>query len=131
MLDSHDRIVREQLRRFRGREVETTGDGFMATFDGPARAIRCATAIVEATRLAGVRVRTGLHTGECEVRGGGLAGLTVHIAARVGSLADAGDVFVSSTVRELVIGSDINFAERGERHLKGVPGSWKLFAVQP
>jgi class 3 adenylate cyclase/pimeloyl-ACP methyl ester carboxylesterase len=130
VLDSHDRIVRQQLRRFRGREIKSTGDGFMATFDGPARAIRCATAIVEATRPLGISVRTGLHTGECEVRGEDLGGLAVHIAARVGSQAGAEDVLVSGTVRDLVVGSDIRFEERGERRLKGVPGSWKLYAVE-
>jgi class 3 adenylate cyclase len=127
---SHDRIVREQLRRFRGREINTSGDGFMASFDGPARAIRCASSIVEATRSVGVSVRTGVHTGECEVRGEDLGGLAVHIAARVGSRAGPGDVLVSGTVRDLVVGSDIRFEERGEHRLKGVPGSWKLFTVK-
>jgi class 3 adenylate cyclase/pimeloyl-ACP methyl ester carboxylesterase len=130
VLDSHDRIVREQLRRFRGREIKTTGDGFMASFDGPARAIRCASSIVEATRLVGVSVRTGIHTGECEVRGEDLGGLAVHIAARVGSQAGPGEVLVSGTVRDLVVGSDVRFEERGEYQLKGVPGSWRLFTVK-
>ncbi len=129
VLDTHDRTVREQLRRFRGREINTTGDGFVASFDGPARAIRCAQAIAEATRRLDVQLRMGLHTGECEVRGEDLGGLAVHIAARVGALAAPGDVLVSGTVKDLVVGSGINFSDRGEHELKGVPGTWKLFAV--
>jgi class 3 adenylate cyclase len=129
LLDTHDRTVREQLRRFRGREVNTTGDGFFASFDGPARAIRCAQAIAEATAELGVRLRVGLHTGECEVRGPDLGGLAVHIAARVGSLAAPGETLVSGTVKDLVVGSGIAFDERGDHELKGVPGTWKLFAV--
>jgi class 3 adenylate cyclase len=129
MLDAHDNAVREQLRRFKGREVNTTGDGFMASFDGPGRAIRCARAIIEATANLGIVLRAGLHTGECEVRGDDLGGLAVHIAARVGALAAAGEVLISGTVKDLVVGSGIEFADRGERELKGVPGSWKLFAV--
>jgi class 3 adenylate cyclase len=130
MLDSHDRLVREQLKRFGGREVNTTGDGFMASFDGPARAIRCAQAIMEATRGLSIDLRAGLHTGECEVRGDDLGGLAVHIAARVGALAGPGEVVVSGTVKDLVVGSGIEFEDRGERELKGVPGTWKLFAVK-
>jgi class 3 adenylate cyclase len=122
-------VVREELQRFRGREVNTTGDGFMASFDGPGRAIRCACAIVKATANLGIDLRAGLHTGECEVRGNDLGGLAVHIAARVGALASAGEVLISGTVKDLVVGSGIEFADRGERELKGVPGSWKLFAV--
>lgn len=129
ILDSHDRAVRQQLRRFKGREVKTTGDGFVASFDGPARAIRCARAITEATTSVGVGVRTGLHTGECEVRGDDLGGLAVHIAARVGALASPGETLVSGTVKDLVAGSEIEFDDRGERELKGVPGKWRLFAV--
>jgi class 3 adenylate cyclase len=129
LLDRHDLIVREQLRMFRGREVNTTGDGFVASFDGPARAIRCAQAIIDATRAIGIDVRMGLHTGECEVRGNDLGGLTVHIAGRIGSMASAGEVLVSGTVKDLVIGSGIDFGERGEHVLKGVPGSWRLYAV--
>ena len=128
-LDEHDRAVREQLRRFRGREVNTTGDGFVAAFDGPARAIRCGQAIIDATARTGLEVRMGLHTGECEVRGEDLGGLSVHIAARVSALAGPGEILVSGTVKDLVIGSDIDFADRGARDLKGVPGSWRLFAV--
>ena len=129
LLDTHDRTVREQLRQFRGREINTTGDGFVASFDGPARAIRCARAIAEATERLGVQLRVGLHTGECEVRGDDLGGLAVHIAARVGALASPEEVLVSGTVKDLVVGSGIEFTERGEHELKGVPGSWKLFAV--
>jgi class 3 adenylate cyclase len=129
MLDAHDKTVREQLRRFRGREINTTGDGFVASFDGPARAIRCAQAINEATEKLGVQLRLGLHTGECEVRGDDLGGLAVHIAARVAAMAAPGEVLVSGTVKDLVVGSGIEFDDRGERELKGVPGTWKLFAV--
>ena len=131
VLDSHDRLVREQLRHFRGREIKTTGDGFLASFDGPARAIRCARAIVETVEALGISVRAGLHTGECEVRGDDLGGMAVHIAARVGAIAGPGEVLVSGTVKDLVVGSDITFSERGEHMLKGVPGTWKLFAVTP
>jgi class 3 adenylate cyclase len=129
LLDAHDRAVREQLRQFRGREINTTGDGFVASFDGPARAIRCAEAIVVATNILGIELRAGLHTGECEVRGEDLGGLAVHIAARVGAMASLGEVLVSGTVKDLVVGSGIEFDDRGEHELKGVPGSWKLFAV--
>jgi class 3 adenylate cyclase len=129
LLDGHDRAVREQLRRFRGREINTTGDGFVACFDGPARAIRCAQAITEATSTLGVEMRTGLHTGECEVRGDDLGGLAVHIAARIGALATPDEVFTSGTVKDLVVGSGIEFADRGEHELKGVPGTWRLYRV--
>jgi class 3 adenylate cyclase len=131
LLDAHDRTVREHLRRFRGKEINTTGDGFLASFDGPARAIRCALAISESTRPLGIDLHLGLHTGECEVRGDDLGGLAVHIAARIGSLAASGEVLVSSTVKDLVVGSRIDFVDRGGHHLKGVPGTWKLYrAVQ-
>ena len=129
LLDDHDALVREQLRRFHGRELNTTGDGFVASFDGPARAIRCAQAVIQATESLGLELRTGLHTGECEVRGEDLGGLAVHIAARVGATAEPHEVLVSSTVKDLVVGSGIEFADRGEHELKGVPGSWRLFAV--
>jgi class 3 adenylate cyclase len=129
LLDAHDRAVRAELRRFRGREINTTGDGFCASFDGPARAIRCAKAITEAARGLGAEVRAGLHTGECEVRGSELAGLAVHVAARVASLAEPSEVLVSHTVKDLVAGSGIEFVDRGEHELKGVPGGWKLFAA--
>jgi class 3 adenylate cyclase len=127
LLDSHDRAVREQLRRFNGREINTTGDGFVASFDGPARAIRCALAIVDA--VGPLELHIGLHTGECEVRGNDLGGLAVHIAARVSALAAGGEVLVSGTVKDLVVGSGIAFEERGEHELKGVPGTWRIFAA--
>ena len=130
LLDAHDRAVRKQIDRFRGREVKTTGDGFLSAFDGPARAIRCARAITEDARQLGLEVRTGLHTGECEVRGQDLAGMAVHIGARVAAVAGPGEVLLSSTVKDLVVGSGLEFDERGERQLKGVPGTWKLFAVR-
>jgi class 3 adenylate cyclase len=129
LLDAHDRAVREQLRRFRGREVNTTGDGFVASFDGPGRAIRCARHIIEAAAAIGIDVRAGLHTGECEVRGDDLGGLAVHIAARVTSLAALGEVLISNTVKDLVVGAGIEFDDRGEHDLKGVPGTWRLYAV--
>jgi class 3 adenylate cyclase len=130
LLDAHDRAVREQLRRFRGNEIKTTGDGFVATFDGPARAIRCAREIAEATHDLGINVRSGLHSGECDVRDDDLGGLAVHIAARVAAIANADEVLVSSTVKDLVAGSGIVFKDRGEHDLKGVPGTWWLYAVQ-
>ena len=110
--------------------MKSTGDGFVATFDGPARAIRCAQAIRDAARQAGVEVRAGLHTGECEMRGEDIAGIAVHIAARVASAAGAGEVLVSRTVVDLVAGSGIEFETRGEHALKGVPGEWRLFALR-
>lgn len=131
LLDGHDKTVREQLRRFRGNEINTTGDGFVASFDGPVRAIRCAQGIIEATGKLGVQLRAGLHTGECEVRGDDLGGLAVHIAARVGARAEPGEVLVSGVVKDPVVGSGIDFGDRGEHQLKGVPGSWKVFAVEP
>jgi class 3 adenylate cyclase/alpha-beta hydrolase superfamily lysophospholipase len=129
LLDAHDRTVRAQLRRFRGKEINTTGDGFLASFDGPARAIRCALAIAGATAKLGIELRMGLHTGECEVRGDDLGGLAVHVAARIGSLARPSEVLVSSTVKDLVAGSGIEFSDRQEHELKGVPGTWILFSV--
>jgi class 3 adenylate cyclase len=130
LLDTHDGLVRRQLERFRGRAVNTTGDGFLASFDGPARAVRCAGAIVQGAQHLGIRVRAGLHTGECEVRGTDLGGLAVHIGARVAGLAAPGEVFVSNTVKDLVAGSGLNFADRGEHELKGVPGRWQLLALE-
>jgi class 3 adenylate cyclase len=115
--------------RFRGREVDTTGDGFLATFDGPARAIRCAYSIVEGVRDLDLSIRAGLHTGECEVADGKVAGIAVHTGARVAAQAQADEVLVSSTVRDLVAGSGITFTERGVHDLKGLPGEWRLFAV--
>jgi class 3 adenylate cyclase len=129
LLDAHDAVVRSQLARFRGREVNTSGDGFLAMFDGPQRAIRCAMAIRDAIRSLGIEVRAGLHTGECEVRGDDIGGIAVHIGARVSALAGPNDVLVSSTLRDLVIGSGLDFEERGAHTLKGVPGEWSLFAV--
>ena len=131
LLDAHDAVIRAQLSRFRGREVNTAGDGFLAMFDGPQRAIRCAMAIRDAVQALGIEVRAGLHTGECEVRGDDIGGIAVHIGARVSALAGANDVLVSSTLRDLVIGSGLEFEERGTHELKGVPGEWHLFAVAP
>jgi class 3 adenylate cyclase/pimeloyl-ACP methyl ester carboxylesterase len=129
LLDAHDAVVRVQLARFRGREVNTSGDGFLATFDGPQRAIRCAMAIRDAVRPLGIEVRAGLHTGECELRGDDIGGIAVHIGARVSALAGPNDVLVSSTLRDLVIGSGLEFDDRGTHQLKGVPGEWRLYAV--
>ncbi|OFB36364.1 hydrolase [Mycolicibacterium sp. (ex Dasyatis americana)] len=129
LLDAHDAIVRAQLNRFRGREVNTSGDGFLATFDGPQRAIRCAMAIRDAVQALGIEVRAGLHTGECELRGADIGGIAVHIGARVSALAGPNEVLVSSTLCDLVIGSGLQFEARGSHALKGVPGEWRLFAV--
>jgi class 3 adenylate cyclase len=129
LLDAHDVVVRAQLARFRGREVNTSGDGFLAMFDGPQRAIRCAMAIRDAVQALGLQVRAGLHTGECEIRGNDIGGIAVHIGARVSALAGPNDVLVSSTLRDLVIGSGLEFDDRGAHQLKGVPGEWHLFAV--
>jgi class 3 adenylate cyclase len=129
LLDAHDAVVRAQLSRFRGREVNTAGDGFLAMFDGPQRAIRCAMSIRDAVQALGIEVRAGLHTGECEIRGDDIGGIAVHIGARVSALAGPNDVLVSSTLRDLVIGSGLEFDDRGAHQLKGVPGEWHLFAV--
>ena len=129
LLDAHDAVVRSQLARFRGREVNSTGDGFLAMFDGPQRAIRCAMSIRDAVQALGIEVRAGLHTGECEVRGDDIGGIGVHIGARVSALAGPNDVLVSSTLHDLVIGSGLEFDDRGDYELKGVPGQWHLFAV--
>lgn len=129
LLDAHDAIVRTQLGRFRGREVKTVGDGFLATFDGPQRAIKCALAIRETVKPLGLEIRAGLHTGECEIRGEDVGGIAVHIGARVSAEARASEVLVSSTVKDLVVGSGIVFEDRGPRALKGVPDEWRLFAV--
>ncbi|WP_204802719.1 adenylate/guanylate cyclase domain-containing protein [Mycobacterium riyadhense] len=129
LLDAHDAVVRSQLARFRGREVNTSGDGFLAMFDGPQRAVRCAMAIRDAVQALGIEVRAGLHTGECEVRGDDIGGIGVHIGARVSALAVPNEVLVSSTLRDLVIGSGLDFEERGAYQLKGVPGEWRLFAA--
>jgi pimeloyl-ACP methyl ester carboxylesterase len=129
LLDSFYGVVRRQLERFRGRELDTAGDGFFAAFDGPARAIRCAEAIGHGVRVLGLELRTGLHTGECEVMGNKLGGIAVHIGARVAGQATPGEVLVSSTVKDLVAGSGIGFQSRGAHALKGVPGQWQLYAV--
>ena len=118
-----------QLDRFRGRELDTAGDGLYAAFDGPARAIRCATAIRDGVRSIGLDVRAGIHTGECEVIGEKLGGIAVHIGARVAGMAQAGQVLVTSTVKDLVAGAGVGFEDRGTHPLKGVPGEWHLFAV--
>jgi class 3 adenylate cyclase len=122
--------VRKELALFRGRDVETAGDGLLATFDGPARAIRCACSIRERVRALGLQLRTGLHTGECELVGNGVAGIAVHIAARVAAIAGPDEVLVSSTVRDLVAGSQLRFADRGTHRLKGLPDEWRLYTVQ-
>jgi pimeloyl-ACP methyl ester carboxylesterase len=129
LLERHNALVRRELLRHRGREVDSAGDGFLATFDGPARAIRCAAAIVDGVRELGVTVRAGLHTGECEIADGKVAGIAVHTGARVAAQAHANEVLVSSTVKDLVAGSGIAFIERGSHELKGIPGEWRLFAV--
>jgi pimeloyl-ACP methyl ester carboxylesterase len=129
LLERHDDVVRAQLDRYRGREVKTTGDGFLATFDGPARGIECARAIAAAVPPLGIDVRAGLHTGECEIRGDDIAGITVNIGARISALAGAGEVLVSGTVKDLVVGSKIEFESRGSHALKGVPGEWPVFAA--
>jgi class 3 adenylate cyclase len=129
LLNAHDRAVRHELRRFRGREIGTRGDGFVASFDGPARAIRCAVAICEAMRPLGLLVRVGLHCGECEVRGTELDGLSVHIAARVSALASPEEILVTSSVKDMVVGSGIEFDDRGLHSLKGLPNPWQLLAV--
>ena len=129
LLDEHERLTRSELERHQGVEVKTTGDGVLATFDGPARAIRCATSVASATERIGLPVRVGLHTGECERRNGDIGGIAVHIGARVMAEAGPGEVLVSRTVKDLTVGSDISFEERGACELKGVPGEWELFAV--
>lgn len=129
LLDEHDRLVRGELRRFDGREVKMTGDGFMAAFDGTARAVQCARGIIKAVSTTGLIVRAGVHTGECEVRDDDLGGLSVHIAARVGSLAQGGEVLVSHVVPGLTSGAGITYVDRGSHILKGLPGEWPLFAV--
>jgi class 3 adenylate cyclase len=129
LLDAHDRVVRRQLERLRGREVKTVGDGFVATFDGPGRAIQCACAIRDALKALDIEVRAGLHPGEVELRGDDVAGIAVHLAQRVSALADPGKVFVSRTVTDLVAGSGIQFEDQGEHNLKGIAGTWHLYSV--
>jgi class 3 adenylate cyclase/pimeloyl-ACP methyl ester carboxylesterase len=126
---AHDELVRGHLDRYRGRDVATTGDGFLATFDGPARAVRCASEIASAVRSLGIEIRAGLHSGEVEIHDGEIAGIAVHIAARVMAYAGKGQVLVSGTVKDLVVGSPIQFSDRGSHQLRGVPGEWRLFEV--
>ena len=129
LLDTHHKVIRWELKRFDGREVRTTGDGFMATFQSPASGVRCGCSVIEEVRRLGVQVRVGLHTGEVEVWGGDIHGIAVHIAARVAAKAGPEELLVSATLRDLVAGSGIQFADRGYRNLKGVPGKWRLFAA--
>jgi pimeloyl-ACP methyl ester carboxylesterase len=131
LLSEHHAIVRSLLGQFRGHEVRIVGDGFLATFDGPARAIECACAIKDGVRPIGLEVRAGLHTGECELAGDDVRGMAVNIGARIGSLAQPNEVLVSGTVKDLVVGADLEFADRGEHELKGVPGTWRLFSASP
>jgi class 3 adenylate cyclase len=130
LLDAHNSLIRQEIARFRGHEVETTGDGFLATFDGPARAIHCACAIRDLVKRLGIEIRAGLHTGECEIKGEYVGGIAAHIAARV--LGEAGDseVWVSGTLKDLVVGSGFQFRDRGKHKLKGVPDEWRLFTVE-
>jgi class 3 adenylate cyclase len=128
-LDAYQGLVRGELTRHRGREIDTAGDGFFAAFDGPARAIRCALAVVDGVRALGLDVRAGVHTGECELIGPKLGGIAVHIGARLAALASAGEVLVSRTVKDLVAGSGLHLEDRGVHVLRGVPGEWRLFAV--
>jgi class 3 adenylate cyclase len=129
LLASYYGAARRELARFRGREIDTAGDGFFAAFDGPARAIRCAEAISKGVRSLGIEIRAGLHTGEVEVIGDDIGGIAVNIGARVGSSAGPGEVLVSRTVTDLVAGSGIEFRDRGTHTLKGVPGDWQLYSV--
>jgi class 3 adenylate cyclase len=130
LLDEHHAVIRKQLQLFKGREVKTTGDGFLATFDSPGRAVQAARAIRDGVRRLGLEVRVGLHTGECEVSGADVAGIAVHIASRIQTLAGPGEILVSGTVRDLVTGSGLRFADRGRHQLKGIEGDWPVFAVE-
>jgi pimeloyl-ACP methyl ester carboxylesterase len=130
LIEQHHALVRRELERFRGREVDTAGDGFLATFDGPARALRCARAITETVRSLGLEVRAGIHTGEVELAGDAVRGIAVHTGARVAAHAGAGEVLVSQTVKDLVAGSGIEFDDRGAQELKGIPGDWRLYAMR-
>lgn len=131
LIESHERLVRQILSRHRGRLIDTAGDGVFAAFDGPARAVRCAVAVVEESRHLGLEIRAGVHTGECEDVEGRLRGLAVHVAARIAALAQSSDVLVSGTVTDLVAGSGLGFEARGEHTLAGVPGMWRVYAVSP
>jgi class 3 adenylate cyclase len=130
LLERHHALIRRELDRYGGAEIDTAGDGFFATFDGPARAVRCACAIEEAVRELGLEVRAGVHTGEVELVDGKVGGIAVHIGARIAHEAAPGEVLVSSTVKDLVVGSGLRFRERGRTQLKGVPGEWQLYAVE-
>jgi class 3 adenylate cyclase len=129
LLEHHNALIRTQLERYRGREIDTAGDGFLATFDGPARAVRCAVTITESLAQAGIQVRAGLHTGECELVDHKVRGIAVHTGARIAALAGPAEVLVSSTVKDLVAGSGLRFTDRGLHQLKGIPDQWRLFAV--
>lgn len=131
LLDRHHAMVRRELAAFRGKEIDSAGDGFLASFDGPARAIRAARAIADKVKLMGLDVRAGLHTGECEIIGPKLTGIAVHIGARIAALAQPGEVLVSQTVKDLVAGSGLRFDDRGAHALKGVPGEWRVYAADP
>ncbi len=130
LLEQHQALVRRELARWRGQEINTTGDGFLASFDGPARAIRCAHAVKDAVRTLGLQVRSGVHTGECERSGDDLSGIAVHIGARIAAEAEPGEVLVSGIIKDLVAGSGLRFDARGTRTLKGVPGEWPLYAAE-
>jgi class 3 adenylate cyclase len=130
LLDRHDQIVRGELTRFGGEEIDSAGDGFLSTFDGPARAIRCAAAMSDTLSGVGLAIRAGVHTGEVEVRGQNIGGLAVHIGARVAAMGNSGEIVVSSTVKELMAGSELTFLDRGEHELKGVPGTWRLYVAK-
>jgi class 3 adenylate cyclase len=129
LLLAHNELVRNELDRFQGREIATSGDGLFATFDGPARAVRCASAVVTSVRQLGIEIRAGIHTGECERMGDNLGGIAVHIGARIAALSEPSEVLVSSTVKDLVAGSGLRFEDRGMHRLKGVPDEWRIFAV--
>jgi class 3 adenylate cyclase len=131
LLDNHHDTIRRNLARFRGHEIKTTGDGVLATFDGPARGVRCACAIADEIRPLGIEIRAGLHTGECEMTDDDVGGIAVHIGSRIAALAGAPEVLVSSTVKDLVAGSGLRFADRGSHSLKGVPGQWHVYSVEP
>jgi class 3 adenylate cyclase len=131
LLDDHDAMVRRQIERYQGHEVKATGDGFLLTFDGPARAILCANAIREGGQRLGIGIRVGLHTGEIEIRSGDVGGIAVHIASRVSDLAESGQVLVSNSIPPLVVGAGINFSEVGPQDLKDVPGNWTIYVVEP
>jgi class 3 adenylate cyclase len=131
LLLAHNQVIHREVHSWEGSVINTTGDGFLATFDGPARAVSCALAIVEEVRRLGLDIRAGVHTGECERLGDDIGGIAVHLGARVTALASAGEVFTSRTVKDLVVGSGLRFHDRGTHELKGIPGTWQLYAVEP